>query len=45
MINFSFHVYFNEKRIVPPMFVQKLIGVLLNKIFKRVKQFIENIRR
>ena len=44
IINFSFHIYFNEKRIVPPMFVQKLIGVLLNKIFKRVKQFIENLR-
>jgi len=43
-INFSFNVYFCEKRIVPPMFAQKLVGMLLNKIFKRVKQFIENLR-
>jgi hypothetical protein len=40
-IHFSFNVLF-EDFIVPP-FAEKILGVILNKIFKRVKQFIENI--
>lgn len=40
-IHFSFTVLF-EDFIVPP-FAEKMLGVILNKIFKRVKQFIENI--
>jgi hypothetical protein len=43
-INFIFEVKFDQKRRTPPLFVQKMIGVIMNKIFKRVKQFIENLR-
>ena len=43
-INFIFEVNFDKKRRKPPLFVQKMIGVIMNKIFKRVKQFIENLR-
>jgi hypothetical protein len=43
-INFTFEVKFNEKRRIPPIFIQKIIGVVMNKIFNRVKQFIENLR-
>jgi hypothetical protein len=41
-VNFSFTVIF-EDNIVIPAFMEKMIGIILNKIFKRVKQFIENI--
>ena len=41
-VNFSFTVLF-EDNIIIPVFMEKMIGVILNKIFKRVKQFIENI--
>jgi hypothetical protein len=41
-VNFSFTVLF-EDNIVIPAFMEKMIGIILNKIFKRVKQFIENI--
>ena len=41
-VNFSFTVIF-EDNIIIPSFMEKMIGVILNKIFKRVKQFIENI--
>jgi len=43
-IYFTFEVNLNNKRITPPLFVQKMIGVIVNKIFKRVKQFIENLQ-
>jgi uncharacterized protein YkvS len=43
-INFSFSIFFSNKHRIPPPFVQKMIGVILNKIFKRVKQFIENMQ-
>ena len=41
-INFSFTVLF-EDYVKIPQFAEKLVGVILNKIFKRVKLFIENI--
>jgi len=28
---------------VPP-FAEKMVGMILNKMFKRVKQFIENVQ-
>jgi hypothetical protein len=43
-INFVFEVKFEKKRKIPPLFVQKMLGVIMNKIFKRVKQFIENLQ-
>jgi len=39
-INFSFNIKFNSGLIIP-LFVEKMIGVIIHKIFKRVKQFIE----
>jgi hypothetical protein len=41
-LNFSFTVLF-EENVMIPVFAEKMIGVILNKIFKRVKQFIETI--
>ena len=41
-ISFSFTVLF-EDYVKIPQFAEKLVGVILNKIFKRVKLFIENI--
>ena len=41
-INFSFTVLF-EDYVKIPQFAEKMIGVILNKIFKRVKQFIEKV--
>jgi hypothetical protein len=41
-VNFSFTVLFDENVMIP-IFAEKMIGIILNKIFKRVKQFIENI--
>jgi len=43
-INFIFEVKFDKNRRTPPLFVQKMLGVIMNKIFKRVKQFIENLQ-
>jgi hypothetical protein len=43
-INFLFDIKFDPKRKIPPLPVIKIVGVILNKIFKRVKQFIENLR-
>jgi hypothetical protein len=43
-INFTFYVNFDKNRIVLPVPIEKIIGIILNKIFKRVKQFIENIQ-
>lgn len=42
-VDFSVNVVFNEDAKIPN-FAEKLVGVVLNKIFKRVKQFIENVR-
>ena len=42
-VSFSFNILFKESMIVPPV-LEKLVGLILFKIFKRVKQFIENIR-
>jgi hypothetical protein len=42
-VDFSFTVLF-EDYVEIPIFAEKMIGLILNKIFKRVKQFIENFR-
>jgi hypothetical protein len=42
-INNSFVIMFDDVMYIPP-FVEKLVALILNKMFKRVKQFIENIR-
>lgn len=42
-IKFTHNIYFGEGINIPP-FMEKIIGTIVNKIFKRVKQFIENIR-
>ena len=42
-VNFSFTVIFEDYVEIPP-FAEKMTGLILNKIFKRVKQFIENFR-
>ena len=42
-VNFSFTVIF-EDYVEIPIFSEKMMGLILNKIFKRVKQFIENFR-
>jgi hypothetical protein len=42
LINFSFIFNFNEIMNVPH-FAEKMVSLIINKIFKRVKQFIENI--
>ena len=36
-------VLFENYMVVPPV-VEKLVGLILYKIFNRVKQFIENVR-
>lgn len=41
IINF---VIILEEHIMVPIFAEKMIGMIINKIFKRIKQFIENIR-
>jgi len=41
-IQFSCNVTFDDDMNVPP-FAEKIVGLILFKIFKRVKQFIENI--
>jgi hypothetical protein len=43
LINFSFNIIFDASMIVPP-FAEKMVGMILHKIFKRVKQFIEKVR-
>jgi hypothetical protein len=42
-IGFKCDITFEDKMIVPP-FVEKMIGLILFKIFNRVKGFIENVR-
>ena len=41
-VNFSFNVIFDGEMNFPP-FAEKMVGMILHKIFKRVKQFIENV--
>jgi hypothetical protein len=42
-IEYEFNICFDNNLLIPE-FLQKMIGVIINKIFKRVKQFIENLR-
>jgi hypothetical protein len=42
-IDFSFNIIFEQHMNVPP-FAEKMVGMIIHKIFKRVKQFIENVR-
>lgn len=42
-INFSVNIIFDQQMFVPP-FAEKMVGMILHKIFKRVKQFIEKVR-
>jgi hypothetical protein len=42
-IRFTHNIYFNEANIMP-IFVEKMVGAIIHKIFKRVKQFIESVR-
>lgn len=42
-IRFNCNVIFEDKMNVPP-FAEKMVGLILFKIFSRVKQFIENVR-
>jgi hypothetical protein len=42
-INFSLNIIFDQTTNIPS-FVEKMVGMILFKIFKRVKLFIENIR-
>jgi hypothetical protein len=42
-VNVLSSVVFNENHVVPP-FMEKFVGVILHKIFNRLKQFIENYR-
>lgn len=41
-IDFTFDIIFEDYVKIPP-FIEKMIGGIINKIFIRVKQFIENI--
>jgi len=41
-VNFSFNIHFGAGVQFPP-FAEKMIGMIIYKIFTRVKQFIENI--
>ena len=42
-VAFSLNILFGLELSVPA-FVEKIVGVIVGKIFKRVKQFIENVR-
>lgn len=42
-ISFQFAILFEEQVLIPQV-VEKLVGLILYKIFNRVKQFIENVR-
>ena len=42
-VNFTFNVLFDPNYNIPS-FAEKMVGNILFKIFKRVKQFIENVR-
>jgi len=40
--HFSFNIHFGSGTKIPP-FAEKMVGMIIYKIFNRVKQFIENI--
>jgi hypothetical protein len=42
-IGFKCDIFFEDKMTIPP-FAEKMVGLILFKIFSRVKQFIENVR-
>lgn len=42
-ISFNCNILFEENVHIPP-FAEKLVGLILFKIFNRVKQFVENVR-
>jgi len=42
-ILFTFSIIFDQDMTIPP-FAEKMVGLIISKIFKRVKQFIENMR-
>jgi hypothetical protein len=42
-VNVHCSIIFNENHHVPP-FIEKFVGQIINKIFNRLKQFIENYR-
>jgi hypothetical protein len=42
-IRFTFVILFEDHMLIPQV-VEKLVGLILYKIFNRVKQFIENVR-
>jgi hypothetical protein len=42
-IRFTINVLFENHMLIPPV-AEKLVGLILYKIFNRVKQFIENVR-
>jgi len=42
-IDFTLNIHFDDSMNVPS-FIEKIIGMISNKIFKRVKQFIENVQ-
>ena len=42
ILDFNVDIKFDKSMNVP-VFVEKIIGVILHKVFKRVKQFIENV--
>lgn len=40
---FNCNIIFDDDANIP-QFAEKMVGIIINKIFKRVKQFIENVR-
>ena len=42
-VNFNCVIIFNNVLIVPP-FIEKIMGIIVNKVFIRLKQFIENVK-
>ena len=42
-VNLNCLIIFNDSLVIPT-FIEKVIGIIINKIFVRVKQFIENIK-
>ena len=42
-VDFSLNINFDSELHIP-VFIEKIVGVIIVKILKRVKQFIENVR-
>jgi hypothetical protein len=42
-VNLNCIIVFNDVLVIPG-FIEKVIGIIINKIFNRVKKFIENIK-